>query len=67
MLSRAVRFGPPTMARTIPNLVGITNGNNTVDGDSGAPAWRDSGFGPLAQGTHVGVLIGLPQMAIEMR
>lgn len=28
----------------------------TTFGDSGAPSWRNSGFGPLAQGTHVGSL-----------
>jgi hypothetical protein len=28
----------------------------TVSGDSGAPSWRNSPFGPLAQGTHVGSL-----------
>jgi hypothetical protein len=26
----------------------------TMMGDSGAPSWRNSPFGPLAQGTHVG-------------
>jgi hypothetical protein len=28
----------------------------TTLGDSGAPSWRNSPFGPLAQGTHVGSL-----------
>jgi hypothetical protein len=31
-------------------------GGVTVFGDSGAPSWRSSPFGPLAQGTHVGSL-----------
>jgi hypothetical protein len=38
-------------------LVGISSGT-TTNGDSGAPSWRESPFGPLAQGTHVGVLSG---------
>jgi len=36
-------------------LVSLSNGS-TVFGDSGAPSWRNSFFGPLAQGTHVGSL-----------
>jgi hypothetical protein len=32
------------------------NGGSTVFGDSGAPSWRTSPFGPLGQGTHVGSL-----------
>ena len=32
------------------------NGGGTVFGDSGAPSWRTSPFGPLGQGTHVGSL-----------
>jgi hypothetical protein len=36
-------------------LVSLSNGS-TVFGDSGAPSWRTSPFGPLAQGTHVGSL-----------
>jgi hypothetical protein len=36
-------------------LVSLANGS-TVFGDSGAPSWRSSFFGPLAQGTHVGSL-----------
>jgi hypothetical protein len=32
------------------------HGATTVFGDSGAPSWRTSPFGPLAQGTHVGSL-----------
>jgi hypothetical protein len=36
-------------------LVALSNGS-TVFGDSGAPSWRSSPFGPLAQGTHVGSL-----------
>jgi len=31
-------------------------GAATAFGDSGAPSWRNSPFGPLAQGTHVGSL-----------
>jgi hypothetical protein len=31
-------------------------GATTFFGDSGAPSWRNSPFGPLAQGTHVGSL-----------
>jgi len=31
-------------------------GATTSFGDSGAPSWRNSPFGPLAQGTHVGSL-----------
>jgi len=31
-------------------------GASTTFGDSGAPSWRSSPFGPLAQGTHVGSL-----------
>jgi hypothetical protein len=31
-------------------------GASTTFGDSGAPSWRNSPFGPLAQGTHVGSL-----------
>ena len=31
-------------------------GESTMAGDSGAPSWRNSPFGPLAQGTHVGSL-----------
>ena len=31
-------------------------GASTTFGDSGAPSWRTSPFGPLAQGTHVGSL-----------
>jgi hypothetical protein len=36
-------------------LVALSNGS-TVFGDSGAPSWRTSPFGPLGQGTHVGSL-----------
>jgi hypothetical protein len=36
-------------------LVELDSGN-TLNGDSGAPSWRESPFGPLAQGTHVGSL-----------
>jgi hypothetical protein len=36
-------------------LVALNN-PSTVFGDSGAPSWRNSPFGPLAQGTHVGSL-----------
>jgi hypothetical protein len=36
-------------------LVDLDSGG-TVLGDSGAPSWRNSPFGPLAQGTHVGSL-----------
>jgi hypothetical protein len=36
-------------------LVDLSSGT-TAFGDSGAPSWRNSPFGPLAQGTHVGSL-----------
>jgi hypothetical protein len=36
-------------------LVALSDGS-TVFGDSGAPSWRHSPFGSLAQGTHVGSL-----------
>lgn len=36
-------------------LVALSNGTTSF-GDSGAPSWRNSPFGPLAQGTHVGSL-----------
>jgi hypothetical protein len=34
----------------------VLTSSSTVFGDSGAPSWRNSPFGPLAQGTHVGSL-----------
>jgi hypothetical protein len=37
-------------------LVDINGTSTTTFGDSGAPSWRNSPFGPLAQGTHVGSL-----------
>jgi hypothetical protein len=37
-------------------LVDINGTSTTTFGDSGAPSWRSSPFGPLAQGTHVGSL-----------
>jgi hypothetical protein len=36
-------------------LVDVDEETTTL-GDSGAPSWRNSPFGPLAQGTHVGSL-----------
>lgn len=48
-------------------LVGITNGNYTKDGDSGAPSWMNSYFGPLAQGIHNGSFVGAPNLAAEMK
>jgi hypothetical protein len=37
-------------------VVDVGAGGATTFGDSGAPSWRNSPFGPLAQGTHVGSL-----------
>jgi hypothetical protein len=38
----------------------------TMFGDSGAPSWRTSPFGPLAQGTHVGTLTGGDNLKVEL-
>jgi hypothetical protein len=50
-------FGTDFGAGDTQYVVGISSGT-TVAGDSGAPSWRESPFGPLAQGTHLGVLSG---------
>jgi hypothetical protein len=42
------------------------NGGTTLFGDSGAPSWRTSPFGPLAQGTHVGTLSGPDNLKVEL-
>lgn len=48
-------------------LIAIQSGSNTITGDSGAPSWWASGFGPLAQGTLVGVLPGQPNVAYAQK
>jgi hypothetical protein len=42
------------------------NSAATAFGDSGAPSWRTSPFGPLAQGTHVGTLVGPDNLKVEL-
>ena len=48
-------------------LLGVTNGNLPIGGDSGAPAWRSSGFGSVAQGTLYGYVNGAQNLAIVLK